>query len=236
MKPLVPQTLRGRLRQELCGAPLSPFALVSYAQEGEDMVLRRYFENKTTGFYVDVGAHHPKRFSNTFFFYELGWRGINIDAMPGSMEIFQRERPEDINLEAAISDVQTELTYHMMSHPALNSFSDETFADYNKLPDYHLVGTKQIMTRTLTEVLDEYLPANTAIDFMSVDVEGLDFQVLKSNDWQKYHPSMVLVEQVDFDITANRQLPPLESYLQDQGYRLVSKTMNTLFFKKDDGA
>jgi len=66
------------------------YALKSYSQEGEDMILRRLFEKQNTGFYVDVGAHHPKRFSNTFFFYKKGWRGINIDAMPNSMSLFNK--------------------------------------------------------------------------------------------------------------------------------------------------
>ena len=72
------------------------FSLKSYSQEGEDMILRRLFEKQKTGFYVDVGAHHPKRFSNTFFFYKKGWSGINIDAMPNSMRLFDKIRPRDI--------------------------------------------------------------------------------------------------------------------------------------------
>jgi hypothetical protein len=75
---------------------------LSYAQEGEDMVLRRIFEDQPLGFYVDVGAHHPVRFSTTYFFYRRGCRGINIDATPGSMDAFRRLRPRDINLEVAI--------------------------------------------------------------------------------------------------------------------------------------
>ena len=58
----------------------------SFSQEGEDLVLARIFEGKKNGFYVDIGAHHPTRFSNTHYFYRRGWSGINIDAMPGSMK------------------------------------------------------------------------------------------------------------------------------------------------------
>src|SRR5690349_18351333 len=77
----------------------------SYSQEGEDMVLRRVFEHKAHGFYVDVGAHHPMRFSNTYFFYRRGWRGINIDARPGSKREFDRARPRDINVECGVAQV-----------------------------------------------------------------------------------------------------------------------------------
>jgi hypothetical protein len=87
------------------------FALTSYSQEGEDLILRKIFENQQQGFYIDVGAHHPKRFSTTYVFYKHGWRGINIDAMPDSLKVFNKFRKRDINLEKAFSDKKERLTY-----------------------------------------------------------------------------------------------------------------------------
>src|SRR5580700_9536062 len=117
IRPLIPSAVR-RWRH-----PPAPPYLESYAQEGEDMVMRRFFESRATpGFYVDVGAHHPQRFSNTYFFYRQGWRGINIDAMPGSMKAFETLRPRDINIEAAVSAEHQSLTYAIFNEPALNSF------------------------------------------------------------------------------------------------------------------
>jgi hypothetical protein len=84
----------------------------SYSQEGEDRILLRPFENCKDGFYVDVGAHHPTRYSNTYLFYRMEWSGINIDAAPGSMNLFKKKRPRDINLEVAISDREEELTFY----------------------------------------------------------------------------------------------------------------------------
>ena len=66
------------------------------------MISRHVFEGRWQGFYVDVGVDHPRRYSNTYFFYKLGWRGVNIDAMPGSMNLFARIRPRDINLECGV--------------------------------------------------------------------------------------------------------------------------------------
>lgn len=80
------------------------FKEISYSQSGEDRALYRYFERQDNGFYVDVGAHHPFRFSNTCIFYARGWRGINIDAMPQSMALFRKYRKNDINLEVAIGN------------------------------------------------------------------------------------------------------------------------------------
>lgn len=89
------------------------------------MVLRRFFEQKKKGFYVDIGAHHPKRFSNTYYFYRIGWSGINIDAMPGSMRLFEKWRPRDVNLEVGVSANESVLEYFVFNEPALNGFSRE---------------------------------------------------------------------------------------------------------------
>ena len=78
------------------------FVNLSFSQEGEDLVLYRLLGHQTKGVYVDVGAHHPYRFSNTFKFYLLGWSGINIDPLPGSKQLLDEKRPRDINLEAGI--------------------------------------------------------------------------------------------------------------------------------------
>ena len=74
----------------------------SYSQEGEDLIINRLIDSKKNGFYIDIGAHHPFRFSNTYKFYKMGWNGINIDAMPGSMKLFREKRPRDINIECGI--------------------------------------------------------------------------------------------------------------------------------------
>ena len=101
------------------------FARKYYSQEGEDCILRVLFQGKETGYYVDVGAHHPYRYSNTAVFYKRGWSGLNIDATPGSMDLFNEHRPRDVNIEAAVSDENQRLTYHIFDEPALNTFDSE---------------------------------------------------------------------------------------------------------------
>lgn len=102
VKSLLPKFLYTKLAT-FKNLHITKYHTKSYAQEGEDMILHRIFERQSVGFYVDVGAHHPFRFSNTYLFYQKGWRGINIDAMPNSMRLFNRFRPRDINLECGIS-------------------------------------------------------------------------------------------------------------------------------------
>src|SRR5688500_1440642 len=101
------------------------YASQSFSQEGEDLILRHIFKGKREGFYVDVGAYHPMRFSNTYLFYSMGWRGINIDATPGSMSAFRAVRPRDTNLQLAISDRNETLTLMMFDEPVLSTFSPD---------------------------------------------------------------------------------------------------------------
>ena len=206
------------------------YALKSYSQEGEDMILRRLFEKQKTGFYVDVGAHHPKRFSNTYFFYKLGWSGINVDAMPGSMTAFNRIRPRDINIEKPVSNKKQLLTYYAFNEPALNGFSKELSEERDGKGSYFVKFTKDIETSTLEEILDNNLPKVQSIDFLSIDVEGLDFNVLRSTNLEKYHPKVILVEILNSSL-ADIQISKIYQFLTDAGYELYAKTVNTVIFK-----
>lgn len=206
------------------------YALKSYSQEGEDMVLRRLFEKQQIGFYVDVGAHHPKRFSNTYFFYKQGWNGINVDAMPNSMKLFNKIRPKDINIEKPISDKKQVLTYYAFNDSALNSFSKELSEErVSKENNHHIIFEKNIETLTLTEILDDNLPINHEIDFLSIDVEGLDFMVLKSNDFKKYKPKVILIEILGSSLESIEN-NEISKHLKQFNYSIYAKCVNTVFY------
>lgn len=208
------------------------FANLSYSQEGEDMILNRIFENQKNGFYVDVGALHPKRFSNTYLFYKKGWRGINIDAMPGSMIEFNRLRPEDVNLEIGVSRRKGELIYYIFNEPALNTFSEELALKRNGIGNYMLKEKIKIQTLPLVEILREHYDRKEKIDFMTIDVEGLDLEVLESNDWNRFRPKVILVEELDqLSIIDIQERSEVYKFLVLNGFELVSKSKNTLFFK-----
>jgi FkbM family methyltransferase len=202
---------------------------LSFAQEGEDMILRRYFEGRGPGTYVDVGAHHPWRFSNTYWFYRHGWSGLNIDATPGSMDAFRRARPRDRNVEAAVAGSNRTITFFMFDHPALNTF-DPTAVERVKAAGYRLVENLQLQTTTLAELLREHLPGGK-IDFLSVDVEGLDAEVLGSNDWDAFAPEVVLAE-TGRQLVDDVQASPVAHLLGEQGYKLLSKTASTAIFTR----
>jgi len=198
-----------------------------FSQSGEDAIIKTFFyeqlENKQHGFYVDVGAFHPTNGSNTYYYYLNGWRGINIDAAPNSMEAFRKIRPRDINLEVGVGLRKEKKIFHFMEESSsMNSFSDSFINERNLKAQ---VSRKIEMTiLPLSDILDEHLPPNTVIDFLSVDVEGLDLEVLMSNNWEKYTPRVVLVEmkaQKVIEIFDNE----ITKFLQDKGYEPYAKTL-----------
>lgn len=202
----------------------------AYSQEGEDMILHRIFERKQGGFYVDVGAHHPKRFSNTYLFYLKGWSGINIDAMPGSMNIFRMLRKRDINIEAAIAKDKKEMTFYIFNEPALNTFDLHTRNEH-AVGRYFVVREQKMQTETLENVLQKHLPRDKKIDFMSIDVEGLDLEVLQSNNWKLFRPQYILVESL-YTTLKDVEESEIYQFLNQQEYDLFAKTFYTIIFKE----
>ena len=206
------------------------FAIKSYAQEGEDIVLKRIFSGQSTGFYVDVGAHHPMRFSNTYSFYKLGWSGINIEPNPNSFNLFTKYRSRDINLNYGIAKNKGNLEYYMFDEPALNTFDDEVLNNLKTNTHYKHTKTIHIDVMPLADMLQQHIPNGIKVDFLSIDVEGLDLEVLISNDWQKYRPNWVLVEQLNLKDIEHLDFET-HHYMKSVGYVLFAKTFNTLFYK-----
>ncbi len=207
----------------------------SYAQDGEDMVLRSLMEDYPKGYrgvFIDVGAHHPVRFSNTYYFYHKGWRGINIDAMPGSMKWFKRLRPGDINLECGVSREKTNLTFYCFDEPALNTFSKDIAIERQSHTRYRIVEEVEVPVLPLSDILDRYLKKNK-IDFLSIDVEGLDLDVLQSNDWSRYRPDYILVEDNEMELN-DLGKSKVFTFLTENGYQIRAKTKRTIIFSKRD--
>lgn len=220
-----------KLLTNLIKKPHHHFARRCFSQEGEDMVLSRLFGPRKSGFFIDIGAHHPFRYSNTYMFYKKGWRGINIDATPGSMGIFMKYRPKDKNLEIAISKEPDELKFYLFDDHAYNTFDPE-LAEKAQAAGAQLKETKVIPSLRVEDILEKNVPEGTHIDFMSVDVEGMDLEVLQSNDWVKFRPDLVLVECLGSSLS-NIQNDDTYKFITSQDYCLFAKTVNTVFFKNN---
>jgi FkbM family methyltransferase len=203
-----------------------------YGQDGEDLILDRLLDRQAAGFYIDVGAHHPVRFSNTYLFYQRGWRGINIDAMPGSMQKFERFRPRDINIECGVGGSAGKLNFYRFNEPALNTF-DATEAQHKNKPPYQLLDTVKVTVERLDTLLARHLPPKQQIDFLSIDVEGKDCEVLQSNDWQHYRPRFILAETLRTDMLSLGECPVVQ-FMLSVGYCPVAKAYNTSFFAREE--
>lgn len=205
------------------------WARQSYSHEGEDLVIERLIENASNGFYVEVGSHHPFRFSNTYLFYRRGWSGICIDPLPGSKALFNKWRPRDIALELGVASVSTTMKYFHFNEPALNTFDPVLAKRRDGARNNKIIEVKEFAVLPLSDILDEHMPANTKIDLLSVDVEGLDLQVLQSNDWKKYRPKLIIAECLKADLTSIND-DTVTQYLESLGYKAFAKTGNSVIF------
>ena len=169
-----------------------------------------------------------RSYSSTYYFYRRGWRGINVDALPGTKRLFSRMRPRDITIECGVGSQPGVMPYFAFDEPALNTFSASEAERKNRAP-YHIVETFQIPVVTLQQILKEHLPDDTVIDFMTIDAEGFDHEIVASNDWAKYRPRVLLVELLTTEL-GQLDVHPTAKLLGENGYRIIAKTFNTFFF------
>jgi FkbM family methyltransferase len=170
-------------------AELSYCESLRFSQFGEDIFLDQYFPHRNTGFYVDVGAFHPFSYSNTYLFYRRGWRGINIEPNPKGFAEFSRYRPRDVNLNCAVSSEAKTVSF--TCDGVFSGIADDTHLFKDRNPNAQQIN---VQSRPLSQIFAEHVPNGVEIDFMSVDCEGHDLEVLRSNDWQRYRPRVLLVE------------------------------------------
>jgi FkbM family methyltransferase len=229
LKHLVPKPVV-RFARQVNREWLMRYAVKSFSQEGEDILLKRVLFGRPDGFYVDVGAHHPVHFSNTFLFYRRGWRGINIDPTPGTKRLFERRRPKDITLELGISSERGVLPFWSFENAVLNTF-DAAERDISLERGWKLREELSIPVERLDRVLEEHMPRGRGIDFMSIDVEGHEEGVIRSNDWDRFRPDVLCIEMLHVDIV-NVQQQAVARFLKEKDYVLFAKLNNTLLFRE----
>ncbi|MCC8400583.1 FkbM family methyltransferase [Paraburkholderia sp. MMS20-SJTN17] len=199
-----------------------------YSQFGEDAVLREIISPQCNkGIYVDVGAYHPVKFSNTHALYKRGWRGINIDMDPVKIEAFSLARSDDVNVCAAISSEKQLKEVYNFSNYGLTSTLDPVVAAAELQKP---VSIRTVETTTLNDVLEHSRYAGQEIDLLSIDVEGHDYEVLRSIDIDRYKPKIIIVEST---LGSIREVidSAIFRYLEERNYRLVSWTYLSLIFK-----
>jgi FkbM family methyltransferase len=196
-----------------------------FSQTGEDGILNCFLPSQ--GFYIDVGAHHPLRYSNTHMLYRRGWRGINIDPTPGSMTTFEKFRQRDTNLEIAISRSTKKRRLYVFEEGGYNTFDKKTANGLLRNKKAQLLMSRIVPCLSLKEVCRKYVPTGQNIGLLTVDAEGHDVEILESHDWVNYRPTVVVAEQ-------HHQLGKWKnptSFLRKRGYSLVGQTPFSVIFQ-----
>ncbi len=214
--------------------------MISYAQNLEDVVFNRLFRNKKSGFYIDVGAYDPVEMSVTKHFYDLGWSGINIEPVNSGYRRFQEQRPRDINLNMAVGS----------RHDFREIFEIEGFPEYSsldlKIAEAAAVHTRssiksgKIEVQTLAAICEEY--CRGVIDFLKIDTEGMEFDAIRGADWNKFRPTMLVVESLKpcssfepSDPDKNAAWQEWEPLLLDADYiRVYDDTLNRYYLRNED--
>jgi FkbM family methyltransferase len=220
---------------------LDSFSFISgniyYSQLAEDAILAKYFyrtkkgkhsrldrllgrEKMQVGFYIDIGAFSPKKWSNTYYFYKSGWQGITVEPNPDASRWFRMLRPRDQHICAAISEDENKVFYYSGGYSSRNFISKDN-VEKNGFEKSEIQGL------SLRSLFEKFVPEKQKVDLLSVDCEGYDLNVLKSNDWTRFRPSVVVAE--------TGPETELARFLKDQRYEVFAWTIGSVLFKEVDG-
>ena len=205
--------------------------LGSYSQSDEDLIIDTLLHRKPNGFYIDIGAYDPVRFSNTMRFYRRGWKGINIEPDVEQFQKIKSVRTRDVNLNIGISQKSKMLMYWEIYPKTLSTFSSIQAKAYEK-DGFRILRKIRVPVSRLSEVIKKYAHPRI-IDFLSVDVEGSELDVLKSNNWNKYRPNILCIElsfgEEDMQADIHRK-KSLIRFIESNGYMYVTKTATNYIY------
>jgi hypothetical protein len=203
------------------------------SQFGEDKKILKLFNNNYKGKYLDLGCFHPTRSNNTLRLYKKGWRGMNIDLNPLTIDLFNFSRPEDINICAAISNRETKKKLYFLgdldSKNTLDLNHKKWISRHFRI-DKNDFKIKNIKTKKLTNILDKY--KFYKIDFMNIDIEGHELEALKSLNFKRFDIKVICVEILNYDNFTNVRKKKLTSFFKKKNYFLVKKSAINYIFKK----
>ncbi len=196
----------------------------SYSMDGEDIFIVEYFRKKKNGFYIDVGCYHPIHRNNTYLLHKNGWSGINIDIHQFSIDLFNFLRPNDINLNYAVSDQNGMVEMFYQKKLSQLSTIDEQQAQMSFQGN---IKKSKIKSLSLDAILEKTNLTETKIDLLDIDVEGADLRVLKGFTIEKFKPELICVEIHKKDIKNSE----IYKYLSNFSYELVWSGVFSHIFK-----
>lgn len=209
---------------------------ISFSQCGEDLLVQYTFglRGVLKPSYLDIGANDPFYISNTALFYQNGSRGINIEANPALIENFKKSRPEDINLNFGIGSKESTLDFYVMNDPTLSSFSREECEKFISTGIYHITNVLKINVTTIQKILDEF--SNGVFpDFLTIDAEGMDFEILRTIDYTRSPPKVICVEAAEYSPVGSgeRRIELIDFLVQKGYYEYANTNLNAIMVKRD---
>lgn len=217
------------------GHPDQSFGHISYSQNGEDLIILNIFhlmENYRPS-YLDVGAHHPINISNTALLYKRGSRGINVEANPNLIAAFKDQRPEDTTVNIGVGPQRGKQKFYCIDKwSGRNTFDKNVAEEFVKEhPKFKIDEIIEVEVITINDLVDN-VAAGVFPDFLNLDVEGLEFEILKSADFVRSKPGVICVEAIngsDRDRSVN-----LIELLEWRGYKPYAKTIGNIIFVTDE--
>lgn len=217
--------------RKITGLPIA----FSFAQGAEDILIpyvaRYHLGLEGPGKYVDVGCNAPVKYSNTFLLYLIGWRGVNIDANGDLIDECKKVRKQDLCFQAAVSDSVRQVVFHKAEGSLMSTIDSVKYEEWKELSMFRHRHEEKATTRTLTSILDECWPKEDEIDLLSIDVEGHDFQVLRSLDLRRYRPKIIVIEMHSVEKIEDNDI---YRYLNAHGYAFKFYAVLNAYFIDSD--
>ena len=209
------------------------FPKKTYSTYGEDIIIEQFFKNKKKGFYVDIGCYHPLEGNNTYLLFKKGWNGINADVNSLSIELFNRAREKDHNINLAVSDKKQKLKIYFRKKINMLNTSSKKLA---KIHFRNGFQERSINACPLNEIIKKSKFDNRRIDFLNIDVEGKELNVLKSLNFTKYKPRLICIEIHNHEKMYDQNYDYLKrnlvyKFLITKGYNVFWKNGFSFIFK-----
>ena len=204
----------------------------SYSQCGEDLILRHVFNSIgiSNPDYIDIGANDPFSLNNTALFYASGSKGINVEPNPSCFKKIEKHRKKDINLNIGIAENSGEMIFYQMYSDVLSTFSYTEAMKREK----EIIKTEKIKVLGINDLFEKY-KNQFSFDLINIDIEGLDEQIIKSINFEKYSPKVFCIETVEIiDNNSWTKNKNIINYLVSKGYLYHSDTcINSIFVRED---
>ncbi|WP_196600956.1 FkbM family methyltransferase [Pectinatus frisingensis] len=203
----------------------------SYAQCGEDIIIDYIFSmlkivNPT---YLDLGAHHPRYLSNTYYFYKKGINGILVEPDPELCIDIRNDRPNDICLNVGVGIINSQAKFYIMTTRTLNTFSKKDAERYSSYGNQKIERITKIQLLPLNTIIEKYCVKTP--NLVSLDIEGLDFEVITSLNLEKYRPEVICIETLTYsENKTETKTNNIIDYMLSSGYFIYADTyINTIF-------